>query len=224
MQFRLVLDSAIGDESQSESPTKTSQIFLNVGSTMNKSIHDTSTIRSVGDETYDSNDMNVIGDEAEDVLNVSNNKASNDNNAIDGNDGSDGNSKRRSQMLSPTSKMVEALQYTKSIEESSIANASGIYEELEQTAMVLKQKSSEIQRKQTEQSQQIYRAQVKLSDEATAIANDVERRIRSEALELHKKFTLVSKRMKRDMKEFKKLTKHAFLNSSFGLCRCKTIG
>ena len=64
VQFRLILDSAIGDESQSESPTKTSQIFLNVGSTMNKSIHDTSTIRSVGDETYDSNDMNVIGDEA----------------------------------------------------------------------------------------------------------------------------------------------------------------
>ena len=126
VQFRLILDSAIGDESQSESPTKTSQIFLNVGSTVNKSIHDTSTIRSVGDETYDSNDMNVIGDEAEDVLNVSNNKASNDNNAIDGNDGSDGNSKRRSQMLSPTSKMVEALQYTKSIEESSIANASGL--------------------------------------------------------------------------------------------------
>ena len=110
-------------------------------------------------------------------------------------------------MLSPTSKMAEALQYTKSIEESSIANASGIYEELEQTAMVLKQKSAEIQRKQTEQSQQIYRAQVKLSDEATAIANDVERRIRSEALELHKNFTLESKRMKRDMKEFKKLTK-----------------
>ena len=170
---------------------------------LNKSIHDTSTIRSVGDETYDSNDMNVIGDEAEDVLNVSSNKASNDNNARDGNDGSDGNSNRRSQMLSPTSKMAEALQYTKSIEESSIANASGIYEELEQTAMVLKQKSAEIQRKQTEQSQQIYRAQVKLSDEATAIANDVERRIRSEALELHKKFTLLSKRMKRDMKEFK---------------------
>ena len=206
VQFRLILDSAIGDESQSESPTKTSQIFLNVGSTMNKSIHDTSTIRSVGDETYDSNDMNVIGDEAEDVLNVSSNKASNDNNAIDGSDGNS-NSNRRSQMLSPTSKMAEALQYTKSIEESSIANASGIYEELEQTAMVLKQKSAEIQRKQTEQSQQIYRAQVKLSDEATAIANDVERRIRSEALELHKKFTLVSKRMKRDMKEFKKLTK-----------------
>ena len=137
VQFRLILDSAIGDESQSESPTKTSQIFLNVGSTMNKSIHDTSTIRSVGDETYDSNDMNVIGDEAEDVLNVSSNKASNDNNAIDGSDGNS-NSNRRSQMLSPTSKMVEALQYTKSIEESSIANASGIYEELEQTAMVLK--------------------------------------------------------------------------------------
>ena len=109
-----------------------------------------------------------------------------------------------SHTLSPTAKVTEVLKHTKSIEESSIANASGIYEELEQTAIVLKQKSAEIQRKQNEQSKKIYRAQVMLSDEATTIANDVERRIRTEALELHKKFSAISKRIKRDTKTLKR--------------------
>ena len=178
VQFRLLLETAVEtvpSQTNFASNQTPSSGTLNDDSTLDSTLGGTSTIHVVADDTQDEMSM--------------------DEDATIG---------HNSRILSPTTKVNEALKHTKSIEESSIANASGIYEELEQTAIVLKQKSAEIQRKQNEQSREIYRAQVMLSDEATSIANDVERRIRTEALELHKKFTTIAKRMQRDKKTLKR--------------------
>ena len=178
VQFRLLLETAVEtvpSQTNSASNQTPSSDTLNGDSTLDSTLGGNSTIHVEADDTQHEISM--------------------DEDAAIG---------HNSRILSPTTKVNEALKHTKSIEESSIANASGIYEELEQTAIVLKQKSAEIQQKQHEQSRQIYRAQVMLSDEATSIANDVERRIRTEALELHKKFTTIAKRMQRDKKTLKK--------------------
>lgn len=178
VQFRLLLETAVEtvpSQTNSASNQTPSSGTLNGDSTLDSTLGGNSTIHVEADDTQHEISM--------------------DEDAAIG---------HNSRILSPTTKVNEALKHTKSIEESSIANASGIYEELEQTAIVLKQKSAEIQQKQHEQSRQIYRAQVMLSDEATSIANDVERRIRTEALELHKKFTTIAKRMQRDKKTLKK--------------------
>jgi hypothetical protein len=227
VQFRLIISDDVNSKDQkgtSYSLTKSTEPtnFID-NNMMDKTINDTSTIQNTDDEMSNNISMRVdinndegIGSTSSIIISAgmsdtnldnNNNNNNNNNNSNNSNISVNNNDNEDKSLLSPTSKMVEALKYTKSIEESSIANASGIYEELEQTAIILKEKSAEIQRKQTEQSRQIYRAQVMLSDEATNIANGVERRIRSEALELHKKFTIVSKRMKRDIKEFKKLQK-----------------
>jgi hypothetical protein len=103
--------------------------------------------------------------------------------------------------------LEQAVAITKTLEQQSLQNASGIYQELEATAQVLRAKSAAIQRRQTEQAKEIYRAQVMLSDEATNIANDVERRMRTETETLFKRVMGVSRRVKRDLRDHKELQK-----------------